>query len=223
MARSACRRIPQLHRIGRLRLGDRRFRYRRHQRRRCEIARRLRLRLDFQSERQRIFLLPRSGALRRLLRHADGQHERLVGFLLGQRTLPRRHVPGRGLLGALVPDQGHGRQRDDYHLARRRRCPAPTPTRCAASANKAFGCIYNGIGSRMSAPIPVCRGELPVGNEQTRGLRAVEVFALEDMDEEDEHRQQQRAEDNAHEPEKRQADEHAENRHERMRVGHSLL
>ena len=43
------------------------------------------------------------------------------------------------------------------------------------------------------------------------------------MDEEDEHRQQQRAEDNAHEPEKRQADEHAENRHERMRVGHSLL
>ena len=43
------------------------------------------------------------------------------------------------------------------------------------------------------------------------------------LGEEDEHRQQQRAEDNAHEPEKRQADEHAENRHERMRVGHSLL
>ena len=74
------------------------------------------------------------------------------------------------------------------------------------------------VGSRFRL-----RGELPVGNEQTRGLRAVEVFALEDMDEEDEHRQQQRAEDNAHEPEKRQADEHAENRHERMRVGHSLL
>ena len=34
------------------------------------------------------------------------------------------------------------------------------------------------VGSRFRL-----RGELPVGNEQTRGLRAVEVFALEDMDE----------------------------------------
>lgn len=49
---------------------------------------RLRLRLDFQSERQRIFLLPRSGALRRLLRHADGQHERLVGSYWGNAPTP---------------------------------------------------------------------------------------------------------------------------------------
>ena len=177
MARSACRRIPQLHRIGRLSLGDRRFRYRRHQRRRCEIARRLRLRLDFQSERQRIFLLPRSGALRRLLRHADGQHERLVGFLLGQRTLPRRQVPGRGLLGALVPDQGHGRQRDDYHLARRRRCPRRRLLGALHPRINLSDAFTTESGAECRLPIPfagraTCRERTDARSPRRRGICA---------------------------------------------------
>lgn len=172
-----CRRIPQLHRIGRLRLGDRRFRYRRHQRRRCEIARRLRLRLDFQSERQRIFLLPRSGALRRLLRHADGQHERLVGFLLGQRTLPRRQVPGRGLLGALVPDQGHGRQRDDYHLARRRRCPRRRLLGALHPRINLSDAFTTESGAECRLPIPfagraTCRERTDARSPRRRGICA---------------------------------------------------
>ena len=56
-----------------------------------------------------------------------------------------------------------------------------------------------------------------------RGLGTVDILALEDVHEKDEHRQHQRSENNAHEPEKRQSDQHAENRYERMRIGHLLL
>lgn len=142
-----------------------------------EIARRLRLRLDFQSERQRIFLLPRSGALRRLLRHADGQHERLVGFLLGQRTLPRRHVPGRGLLGALVPDQGHGRQRDDYHLARRRRCPRRRLLGALHPRINLSDAFTTESGAEYRLPIPfagraTCRERTDARSPRRRGICA---------------------------------------------------
>jgi len=142
-----------------------------------EIARRLRLRLDFQSERQRIFLLPRSGALRRLLRHADGQHERLVGLLLGQRTLPRRHVPGRGLLGALVPDQGHGRQRDDYHLARRRRCPRRRLLGALHPRINFSDAFTTESGAECRLPIPfagraTCRERTDARSPRRRGICA---------------------------------------------------
>lgn len=129
------------------------------------------------SERQRIFLLPRSGALRRLLRHADGQHERLVGFLLGQRTLPRRQVPGRGLLGALVPDQGHGRQRDDYHLARRRRCPRRRLLGALHPRINLSDAFTTESGAECRLPIPfagraTCRERTDARSPRRRGICA---------------------------------------------------
>ena len=50
-----------------------------------------------------------------------------------------------------------------------------------------------------------------------------EVTFLEEVDAEDEHGQHQRAEDDPHEPEQRQADEHAEDGDERMGVGQLFL
>ena len=44
----------------------------------------------------------------------------------------------------------------------------------------------------------------PLVGEELRRTHAVEVFAFEDVDEEDEHRQHQRPEDHAHESEQRQ-------------------
>ena len=52
---------------------------------------------------------------------------------------------------------------------------------------------------------------------------AVEVFAFEQIDAENEHGQQQRSEDDTHEPEERKADENAEDGDERMGVGHAFL
>ena len=67
------------------------------------------------------------------------------------------------------------------------------------------------------------RPDSAAGHKELFIRRAVEVALLEDIDAEDEHLKQQRTEDNPHEPEEREADEYAEDRHERVRVGQLLL
>ena len=51
----------------------------------------------------------------------------------------------------------------------------------------------------------------------------VEVFPFEHVDTQNEDRQHQRPENHAHKTEQGQADHHAENRNQRMSVGHLLL
>ena len=67
------------------------------------------------------------------------------------------------------------------------------------------------------------RPDSAAGHKELFIRRAVEVALLEDIDAEDEHLKQQRTEDDAHEPEERESDEYAEDRHERVRVGQLLL
>lgn len=113
----------------------------------------------------------------------DGSYAMLMGSMSGLwgsywgNAPYRRQVPGRGLLGALVPDQGHGRQRDDYHLARRRRCPRRRLLGALHPRINLSDAFTTESGAECRLPIPfagraTCRERTDARSPRRRGICA---------------------------------------------------
>lgn len=114
----------------------------------------------------------------------DGSYAMLMGSMSGlwgsywgNAPYPGGQVPGRGLLGALVPDQGHGRQRDDYHLARRRRCPRRRLLGALHPRINLSDAFTTESGAECRLPIPfagraTCRERTDARSPRRRGICA---------------------------------------------------